>query len=260
MLAMKKLETCLFICAFLISSVHLYAQETEVSDSTQRFQGVQYAITRKATYKEQPVFCGVSVGVDIAGAVMAQVAKFGQYEAQARLNFKQRYFVAIETGIGVSNHTDERTEQHYNVHAPYFRVGGDYNFANNPVSGNRIYAGVRYGFSKFNYDISGPVITDDVWGIDVPLNLKSQQGNAHWGELVAGLEGRLWRFIHVGWTVRWKYRFAQKSNVYGHAAYVPGFGNNKESSCFGGTVTLLIDISDVKNSKKQKKRPINSKL
>lgn len=247
-----------FICVLLLSSLCGYAQQvgssgdSQSTDSVQQFRGIQVERMTTPTYSEQPLFCGISVGVDLAGAIMAQFAKFGQYEAQARLNFKQRYFVAFEAGVGTSNYTHAQTEQHFNVHAPYFRIGGDYNFHNNPVSGNRIYAGVRYGFSKFKYDVSGPSIADPVWGNTFPYSYTGIDGCQHWGELVAGLEGRLWRFIHAGWTVRWKFRFKQRESDFGTPFFVPGYGNNSDGSCFGGTFTLLFDISDIKNSKRTK--------
>lgn len=198
------------------------------------------------------MFCGVSVGVDVAGAVMAQVAKFGQYEVDARLNFKQRYFGAFEVGVGVSDHTNSRTDQHYKVNSPYFRVGADYNLAKNPVSGNRIYVGVRYGFSSFSYDLSGPSIIDESWGGAMPYQFNGLHSRMHWGEAVVGLEGRLWRFIHVGWTGRCKARFAQKKSPHGAAYYVPGYGDNSDKTCFGGSFSVIFDISDIKNSRKHK--------
>lgn len=220
-------------------------------DTVERFQGVAYEHTVVPTYKEQPLFCGVSVGVDLAGALMAQVAKFGQYEAQARFNFKQRYFAVAEAGVGTSHHTSDRTSQTYKVHSPYFRIGADYNFAHNPVSGNRIYGGVRYGFSSFRYDISGPAFVDPLTpGAEIPFSLNDVHSAMHWGELVAGLEGRLWRFIHLGWSVRWKFRFKQKDCPYGSPFYVPGYGDNTDGSCFGGNFSLLFDISDIKNSRR----------
>lgn len=247
---MRITKICVFICVLLSSSLSLLAQEQ--NDSTQTFRGVQYDKAPKATYKEQPLFCGVSVGVDLAGIAMAQFAKFGQYEAQARFNFKQRYFGVFEAGIGTSNYTNEHTDQHYNVHAPYFRVGADYNLANNPLTGNRIFVGGRYAFSAFNYSIDGPAIQDYVYGDVVPYSLQGLHGRNHWLEIVAGLEGRLWRFIHLGWTIRGKLRLAQKENIHGQPYYVPGFGDNSDSFCFGGTFSLSFDISDIKNSRKKK--------
>lgn len=255
---MWRISAC--ICAALMISVSAFSEtntststtQSEKSDSVEVVRGVQFDNSRPPSYKDQPVFCGVSVGADLAGLGMAWLAKFGQYDAQLRVNFKQRYFAAFEAGLGVSNYTSERTQQHYNVHAPYFRVGADYNFANNPVSGNRIYAGFRYGFSIFNYDIEGPDIVDPTWGTSIPYKLESQKGRAHWGELVAGLEGRIWRFIHLGWSVRWKFRFSQNDNLNGHPFYVPGYGDNYDSMCFGGSFNVIIDIADIKNSQKKR--------
>lgn len=247
---MKLQRTYASICVLVLSCTALAQQQT--TDTVQTVRGIQFDTSRRPTYKEQPVFCGVSVGVDLAGAIMAQFAKFGQYEAQARFNFKQRYYPVAEIGVGSCNYTNERTEQHYATHSPYFRVGVDYNFANNPVSGNRIYGGVRYGFSSFSYDLSGPALTDPVWGTTLPYDLQNLSGRQHWAEVVAGLEGRLWRFIHLGWSVRWKFRLAQQRTPHGQPYYVPGYGDNSDSSCFGGSFSLLFDISDIKNSRKHR--------
>jgi len=95
---------------------------------------------------------------------MAVVSPFGQYEAACRLNLRGTFFPIVEAGWGLSDHTDETTDIHYKTGAPYFRVGCDYNFANNKRSGNRIYGGLRYGFSSFSYDVDGPDIVDAVWG------------------------------------------------------------------------------------------------
>lgn len=247
---MRPLRICASICVLALSCLAMAQQQT--TDSVQTIRGVQFDTSRRPTFKEQPVFCGVSVGADLAGAIMAQFAKFGQYEAQARFNFKQRYFPVAELGIGSSHHTNERTEQKYSTRSPYFRIGADYNFAHNPVSGNRLYGGVRYGFSSFSYDISGPALTDPVWGTTLPYDLRDQHGRQHWAEVVAGLEGRLWRFIHLGWSVRWKFRLAQRTGVHGQPYYVPGYGDNSDGSCFGGSFSLLFDISDIKNSRRHR--------
>ncbi|MCQ2205547.1 MAG: DUF6048 family protein [Bacteroidaceae bacterium] len=250
----------IYACLYILWLISLCAGAQEErrgggeapNDSTAQIRGIQFVHDSTPSYSDMPTFCGISIGADVAGIVRAQVAKFGEYEAQARFNFKQRYFLAAEVGLGTSNYTSERSHQHYRTHSPYFRVGGDYNFARNPVSGNRIYLGLRYGFSSFKFDIDGPDFYDPVWRQSLSYHLHGISSKMHWGELVAGLEGRLWRFIHLGWSVRWKFRFKQTGDTYGNPYYVPGYGNNTDGTCFGGNFTVLLDISDIKNSKKRK--------
>lgn len=236
-----------------ISHKHLAAQtlrgdtiRTTASTSEQQVRGVQYTSREDAAAvlraeKPIPLFAGVSISVDVAGAVMAAFTPYGQYEASARINLRGRYFPTAEIGIGVSNHTNETTNNHYKVNAPYYRVGLDYNFLKNLRSGNRLYAGVRYGFTSFKYDVSAPDIVDFHYGTSHPFSYSGISGNAHWGEVLFGLEARVWGMLHLGWSVRYRLRFHNKTSDYGNPWYIPGYGKC-DSHALGGTFNVIFDI------------------
>lgn len=212
----------------------------------QRVRGVQYSSPQEAAkalaaQKRLPLLAGVSVSADVAGAVMATFTPYGQYEAAARLNMRGRYFPIFELGIGHSDHTDETTGNHYKVNAPYFRIGMDYNVAKDVRSGNRIFVGARYAFSTYKYDIDGPAITDPIYGTETPFSYSGLSGANHWGEVVAGLEARVWGMLHLGWTVRYRLRFSNKSSAVGNPWYVPGYGKN-DTHALGGTFVVIFDI------------------
>lgn len=211
-----------------------------------RVRGVQYSSPQEAAkaleaQKRLPLLAGVSVSADVAGAVMATFTPYGQYEAAARLNLRGRYFPIFELGIGHSDHTDETTEMHYKVNAPYFRLGMDYNVAKDPRSGNRIFVGARYGFTTFKYDVDGPALTDPFYGTTTPFSFSGLSGANHWGEVVAGLEARVWGMLHLGWTVRYRLRFSNKTSAVGEPWYVPGYGKN-DTHALGGTFLVIFDI------------------
>lgn len=242
-----------FICAALLASLSLplLAQRPATKDSVSARQdnhvrGIQYQSRDEAAAAMEkakiPTFAGVAVSVDVVGPVLAVVSPFGSYEAAARFNFKERYFPIAEVGWGTSNHTDETTDLHYKTNAPYFRVGLDYNFNKNRLSGNRIFGGLRYGFSSYRYDLDGPDIVDPIWGTATPFRFRNLKANAHWAEAVFGLEARIVRFFHLGWTVRYRFLLTQKSAAVGKAWYIPGYGRNN-GSCLSGTFNLLFDIS-----------------
>ncbi len=210
-----------------------------------RIRGVQYASREEAAAAQRsqkvPFLAGISLSGDLAGMVMAAVSPYGQIEAACRINIKQRYFPIFEMGWGISNHTDELTEQHFRTNAPYFRVGCDYNIAKDRLSGNRIYVGLRYAFSTFTYDLDGPTLTDPVWGGSVPYHFEGISSRAQWGEAVFGLEAKIWKVFHLGWSLRYRLRFAQKKSSVGQSWYIPGYGKN-DTSCWGGTFNLIFDI------------------
>ena len=235
---MKTLRTCASIFAlWLLSSALLFAQERE----TERFRGIQVKREVVDTTWHNPTLAGMSLGFDACGAVMAAFTPYGQIEGQFRVNIKNRFFPIVEAGLGISDHTGEESNLHYKTHSPYFRIGCDYNFLKDLRSGNRIFGGVRYGFSPFKYDLSGPSLHDAVYDIDVPFNYTGITSTAHWVEVVAGVEAKLWKIFHVGWSVRYKFRISEKNNPTGHAWYIPGYGQSSGST-LGGTFNIIFDI------------------
>lgn len=215
----------------------------DTTRQNQSFRPVEYVKKENLTTKEAPLFSGYGIYTDLCGLGMAQFGKWGQYEVGAHVGIKGTYFPVVEIGIGQSNHHDQRSQLHYNVHSPYFRVGMDYNLNKNRASHNRYYVGVRYAFSAFSYDLTGPDITDDYWQQTVPYDSHGVNGAAHWGEILFGLQSQIWKFIHLGWTFRYKARLHEKMGEPGHAYYIPGYGKNGESSStMGGTFNIIFEL------------------
>ena len=104
-----------------------------------------------------------------------------------------------------------------------------------------MFAGVRYAFSSFAYDLCVPGFTDPVWNVPVAFDYRNLSGNYHWGEVVFGIETKIWSFIRLGWDARYKYRFKGNDSRYGTPWYVPGFGKN-DTSGLGGTFKVIFDI------------------
>ncbi len=194
------------------------------------------------TQQKAPLFGGVALSVDVVGPVMKALnSDFTQMEVAARVNLKSKYFPIFELGYGESNCEGEETNNFYKVQAPYFRIGLDYNFTKKWYTGNRIFLGVRYGFSSFKYDIGTPGFSDPVWGTDIPFIFEDLSANCHWGEIVCGIETRIWKIFRLGWDVRYKLRISHSEQQQGNPWYIPGFGKYGNSS-LGGTFKLIFDI------------------
>lgn len=206
----------------------------------QKIRGVQYEAARKEVRK-MPVFAGFSVSANLAGAFLATATSYGELEGAVRANIRGRYFPVIEGGLGLSDHTDDGTNLHYKTSSPFFRIGMDYNVLADPSSPNRLLAGARLAYSSFDYDISGPDLHDPYWGTTIPYNFKGVKGKQMWLELVMGVETRIWKFFHLGWSVRYKNRITSTSGDVGDPWYVPGYGK-KGSSVIGGTFSVIFDI------------------
>ena len=248
---MMMLRISRYIFALLLSSLavpsagQVVEHENNQPAEKQEKGGVRYASREEAAAalrkKKTPLFSGVSVSCDVAGAVMAVVSPYGQVEAAGRLNLRNRFFPIVEAGVGLSDHTDESTELHYKTKAPYFKVGCDYNLAKDVASGNRIFAGLRYAFTSYKYDLDGPAIIDPVWNTSIPFRFKDVSAGAQWAEVVFGLEAKVWSFFHLGWSFRYRLRLYEKTPVTGNAWYVPGYGKS-DGHALGGTFNIIFDI------------------
>lgn len=206
--------------------------EVELSDSLKII---------KPKEKKPRLIAGVSVGVDLVGLGMKIAgAEWSLMEVMARIHLKDKFFPIAELGIGEAEHEGHDLDNRFKVRAPYFRVGIDYNFTKKN-NGNRLLVGARYGFSAYNYDLTSPVeLTDPVWNVSKPFDY-SYSGSAHWAEIVLGLETRLWKFIHLGWDARIKFRIKQKLGENGQAWFIPGYGKN-DTTWWGGSFKVLFEL------------------
>lgn len=212
---------------------------------TARVKGIQYdsreAAAEAMRKADAPFLAGASLSGDLVGLAMVAASAYGQVEAAFRLNLKQRFFPTFEMGWGICDHTEYSTSLHYKTNAPYFRLGCDYNLAKDRFSGNRIFVGLRYAFTSFSYDLEGPPMQDPVWGTETPYSFSGVKSGAGWAEAVFGLEAKIWKIFHLGWTFRYKMRIHEKQSSPGSAWYVPGYGKNG-GHALGGTFNIIFDI------------------
>ena len=247
---MNSSTTCKYICSLLISLLCLSLQAQEQQPQQ----------TQPQQKKEKaPLLSGVAVSADLVGFAMKAVgAKFANMEVGARLNLFDKYFPVAELGIGDSHGEGAETGNTFSTTSPYMRFGIDYNF-NKKHNGNRIFGLVRYGFSSFKYDIGNEAFVDPYYGTTVPLNINSEKATGHWLEFGVAVETKLWSFIRLGWSLRYKFRLALSHPDGVEPYFIPGFGKN-DSNCFGGTVNVIFDVGQNIIKKKKKQEDLSSKI
>lgn len=215
-------------------------------------------VEAKSKYRIEPemppakLFNGFGVGLDGVGLGMLLAGgRFANSEVMARANFKERYFPILELGIGSCNREAREQATKFSTTAPYFRLGADYCLTGKR-NGNRFLIGARYGWSIFDYDLENAEFTDEIYGGSYPLYFKDQEAKAQWLEFCVGIETKIWKFIRLGWTMRFKSRLVSKESEYGSPWYTPGFGKTGGTT-WGGSVNLMFDLtSDLLKKKKTK--------
>ncbi len=221
MLKRLTLTFCLVLSAF--SALHLQAQEKESA-------GID---TVKVHFLN-----GIAVHADLIGAIQMVSSDHGQWEAGLRINIKDKYFPAFEIGIGDADESDEYDEDLWcKTRAPYFRIGCDYNILRNKHDLYKAFVGLRYGFSKFNYDTQIKTMTetdseestetDGATSTTVYTEYDNLDATCHWLEVVFGVDAKIWGPLHLGWDVRYRRMLSNKHSDIAEPWYIPGFGNKK---------------------------------
>lgn len=193
---------------------------------------------KKAAEIEYPLYNGVFVGIDLWGIGSGLLGgNMTSSEVVACVDLKHRFFPTVEVGYGK---TDEWSDDgiHYKSGAPYFRIGMDYNALYKKKHGHMILVGLRYGFSRFNYDIGSyelndpiyggppmnPNISDDIWGGSVLYQHPGMKGSMQWLEVGVGIRTRVWRALYMGWGIKYHFKLSESKGRFGDPWYVPGFG------------------------------------
>ncbi len=187
----------------------------------------QYKKKKKETTEEPdtiPLFRNVAVSFDAVGIIQDVTGRYGQYEGAVRVNLKDRYFPVVELGLGRGNKTNHITGVHFKTSAPYGKVGCDFNILKNKHDIYRLYAGGRYAFTSFKYDIDEIPVTDPEWGEEVMYGGKDQKCSYHWVEALVGIDAKIWGPFRMGWSVRYHARVHKKYGDMGKPWYVPGYG------------------------------------
>ena len=187
------------------------------------------------------LFQGIAVSADLVGVGQMLFGSYGQYEAAVRINLKDKYFPVIEAGLGKANAEDIATQLSYQSSAPYGRIGLDFNVMKNKHDDYRLYIGGRYAFSAFKYDISGPTLKDPVWGDEMAFEQAGNSATCHWLELVGGIDAKIWRFIRLGWSFRYKCRLFHTDAAIGTPWYIPGYGRNGGTR-LGATFNVIFEL------------------
>lgn len=210
--------------------------------------GQKYGLHKhKRTAKEQsiedsiPVYRGVAVGFDLVGPITKIVSDYGQYEGFVRVNLKDRFFPTAEFGIGTADKTDDVTNIRYKTSAPFGRIGIDFNVMKNKHDIYRILVGARIAYTSFKYDVGPVEVSDPIAGGSATWQAEDQKCSYTWLEAGAGVDAKIWKFIRLGWSVRYRAKIHGSYDDAGEPYYIPGYGK-KGSSRIGALFNVTFEF------------------
>lgn len=208
---------------------------TEIPDTTAMPTG-------KIPKMQQPLLYAAAVGVDIWDPLMRVFGQhYGLVEFSGELNLHNRYIPVVEVGLGQSSYTPDDNNYTYKVPlTPYFRIGCNYNFIYNSNPDYMAFAGVRFGWSHFNYEVNNVHLSSDYWGESTTFNLPKQTASVTYMQILFGIRVKVFGPISMGWCLRYKAKLKESKATYGRPWYIPGYGsrNGAITGSFSITYTL----------------------
>lgn len=213
-------------------------------DTVSGSEWIDSATIRSGTRMTYPRWTALSVGIDLWDPVMRLFGqKYGVVGFWANVSVYNRFFPTFEMGLGMAKDTPADMNYTYRTPmSPYFKIGCDYNFLFNSNSDYKFFAGLRYGFAPFKWEVSDITLNSGYWGESTALVIPSQNGTAGWLEFCLGLQVRLWSNISAGWTLRYHSILHESKNVHGEPWYIPGYGarGNSLTGSFSVSYTLPV--------------------
>lgn len=186
-----------------------------------------------------PKFNGITLGADIFTPVANLVGqKFGNYEMSIDAGFYNRFFPIYEFGISYANEQPDGGNYRYKVYPSFYnRIGMNYNILYNKDIPGMFYVGLRYGFSFANYELTDITVSSPYWEVTKNgLSIPKSTSVAHWGELLLGLQVKLYKGLMMGWSVRYKLLFADSNKGDAKQWIIPGFGKSNSPLGVGFTI------------------------
>ena len=198
---------------------------------------------------QQPLFYAAAVSVDVWDPVMRLFGQhYGLVEFSGELNLHNRYIPVVEVGLGQSSYTPGDNNYTYKVPVtPYVRVGCNYNFIYNSNPDYMAFAGLRFGWSHFNYEVNDVRLSSDYWGESATFNLPRQTSNVTYMQVLFGIRVKVFGPVSMGWCIRYKAKLHESEAAYGRPWYIPGYGsrNGAVTGSFAITYTLPLKKKEI---------------
>jgi hypothetical protein len=191
------------------------------------------------TVKGKYLPTGIRIGTDVISIVKSNyVASFSGWEVNADVDF-YRYFLAVDYGTWSRVYHPDGGK--YANDGRYYRVGVDVNFLKKDPEKNMFFIGARYGHSKFSEDFVIDV-NDPLWGAGGTRHYINADMKGRWWELTTGIKVKMWKFIWMGYTARFKFGLKTTDTPDMLPSDVPGFGRTNKPTTWGFNYQVLVRI------------------
>jgi hypothetical protein len=188
------------------------------------------------TVKNRFLPTGIRIGTDVISIIKSQRQQnFSGWEMNGDIDFN-RYLLAMEYGKWSRDFPGDSAS--YINDGTYWRVGVDANFLTKDPERNVFFIGFRYARSSYSESMS-LIGRDTIWG-DFQREYVNEDMSARWLELTTGLKVKIWKFIWLGYTARFKFGLKDQDGFEMLSHDIPGYGRTNKDTYWGFNYQLMI--------------------
>lgn len=181
---------------------------------------------------------GIRVGTDALALVKSDLQdNFKGWEVSGDVDF-YRYYLTFDYGTWQRTYSADSAD--YDNDGTYWRVGADVNFLMKDLEKNMFFVGARYARANFNEEMT-IIDRDDIWG-DFNGTYKNENVNARWLELTTGIRVKIWKFIWMGYTARFKFGLKTDQGGVMLPHDIPGYGRTNKETTWGFNYLVLVRL------------------
>lgn len=162
---------------------------------------------------------------------------FTGWEVNADVDFN-RYYLNFDYGSWGRNFASDSAT--YQNDGRYWRVGVDVNFLLKDVERNMFFIGFRYGRANFSEQMS-LISKDDIWG-EYTGNFNNPTVTSRWLELTSGIRVKMYKFIWMGYTARFKFGLKSEGQNEMLSHDIPGYGRTDKETAWGFNYQIFVRI------------------
>ena len=181
--------------------------------------------------QDTAVWNGFNLKVDLATPVLEAAMSKGcvqSYEVMMSAGFCHKfYYPALELGYAQAEATTGRG--HFFGLGGFGRIGLDISALRKGNNDNKLFVGLRVGTAIQQHTTDKLYLPHSYWQgeqrIDYPARLRCDV----WGEVVAGVQVKVYKSFHMGWYVRLKILMTRNEDKL-TAYYIPGYGYRQDTN------------------------------
>lgn len=180
---------------------------------------------------DSAIWQGMNLKIDIGTPVLEAALSSGKvqsYEIALNTDLKHRFFPTLELGYAQADVSAAGGT--FSGKGGYGRIGVDLSALKKGRKENMLLVGLRIGTGLQHAGMNDVRIAQDYWqgtsSVSYPARLKCDA----WGEVVAGVQVKVYKSFHMGWFVRLKLLMTRGKDGDITAYYIPGYGYRQDTN------------------------------